>query len=44
MRQQTEYWTNPSVLKFAGKSDPIDFITEILKDPSKFYMSDGKPN
>ena len=27
MSQQTEYWTNPSVLTFAGKSDPINFIT-----------------
>ncbi len=26
--QQTEYWTNPSVIQFAGQSDPIDLITE----------------
>ncbi len=32
MSQQTEYWTNPSVLKFAGKSDPIDFITRKASD------------
>jgi O-acetyl-ADP-ribose deacetylase (regulator of RNase III) len=32
MSQQTEYWTNPSVLLFAGKSDPIDFITKKARD------------
>jgi len=30
--QQTEYWTNPSVLQFAGKSDPIDLITKKAGD------------
>lgn len=32
MSQQTEYWTNPSALKFAGESDPIDFITRKARD------------
>ena len=32
MSQQTEYWTNPSALKFAGESDPIDFITRKASD------------
>ena len=32
MSQQTEQWTNPSVLRFAGKSDPVDFITSKAKD------------
>jgi len=29
--QQTEYWTNLSILQFAGKSDPVDLITERAK-------------
>ena len=32
MNQQTEHWTNPSVLLLAGKSDPIDFITKMARD------------
>lgn len=28
MAGQREFWTNPSVLRFAGKSDPVDLITE----------------
>ena len=30
--QETEYWTNPSVLRFAGNSDPVDLITEKAKE------------
>ena len=30
--QQTGYWTNPSILQFAGKSDPIDLITKNAKE------------
>jgi len=32
MGQQTEYWTNPSVLQFAGNSDPVDLITGRAKE------------
>jgi len=32
MSQQTEHWTNPSVLKFAGNSDPVDFTTCKARD------------
>ena len=32
MSQQTEDWTNPSALKCAGESDPIDFITRKASD------------
>ena len=36
MAGQREFWTNPSVLRFAGRSDPVDLITgkareEVLK-------------
>ena len=30
--QETRYWTNPSVLQFAGGSDPFSLITEKAKD------------
>ena len=30
--QETRYWTNSSVLQFAGKSDPIDLITEKARE------------
>jgi len=29
---KTEYWTNPSVLQFAGKLDPIDLITRKARE------------
>jgi len=32
MGHQIEYWTNPSVLQFAGNSDPVDLITERAKE------------
>lgn len=32
MGHQIEYWTNPSVLQFAGSSDPVDLITERAKE------------
>ncbi len=30
--RQIEYWTNPSVMQFAGDSDPIELITEKAED------------
>ncbi len=30
--REARYWTNPSVMQFAGKSDPIDLITEKARE------------
>jgi len=39
--QQTEYWTNPSVLQFAGKSDPIDLIIRRAREEVLRAMQAG---
>lgn len=32
MAHHIEFWTNPSVLQFAGKSDPVDLITKRARE------------
>jgi len=39
--QQIGYWTNPSILQFAGKLDPIDLITEKAKEIVLSAIQDG---
>ena len=39
--QQVEYWTNPSVLRFAGKSEPIDLITKKSREEILRAMQAG---
>lgn len=41
MTQQTGYWTNPSVLEFAGSSDPVDFVTQKARDMVLKAMQSG---
>ena len=41
MAQQTGYWTNPSVLLFAGSSDPITLITQKARDAVLNAMQSG---
>jgi len=37
----TQYWTNPSVLKFAGNTDPFYLITEKAKEAVLKALQDG---
>jgi len=39
--QQARYWTNPSVRKFAGNSDPIESITRRTREEVLRAMQDG---
>ncbi len=39
--RQIEYWTNPSVMQFAGDSDPIELITEKAEDEVLRAMQAG---
>jgi hypothetical protein len=39
--QQTRYWTNPSVRKFAGNSDPIESITRRTREEVLRAIQDG---
>lgn len=41
VNQQTGYWTNPSILQFAGKSDPIDLITRRAREVVMGAMQAG---
>ncbi len=41
MTQQTGYWTNLSVLQFAGSSDPINLITQKARDTVLKAMQSG---
>ena len=39
--QETRYWTNPSVLQFAGGADPFNLITEKAKEVVLKAIQDG---
>ena len=39
--QETRYWTNPSVLQFAGDADPFNLITEKAKEVVLKAIQDG---
>jgi O-acetyl-ADP-ribose deacetylase (regulator of RNase III) len=39
--QQGGYWTNPSILQFAGNSDPIDLITKKAKEAVMEAIQNG---
>ncbi len=39
--EQIGYWTNPSILQFAGKSDPIDLITKKAREAVLGAIQEG---